>query len=194
MSGPRRRLRGATHLNFSKGDRTCRTVDAASDWRPGSRWFGAVTPASRFGRSLVRWRVRRTRSGPRGSVGRPAIRRAGGFSCLWPRRPIPRSCPHALSAAEEDAILGAGTDELGADAPGGRDRAPSRDDWKVLKRHGVSRRRRAEGQTFRRFEWSQPGALLHIDAYSAPKFQPPGIGSPVIATRTAAPVSSARPS
>jgi transposase InsO family protein len=46
--------------------------------------------------------------------------------------------------------------------------------WKVLKRHGVSRRRRGTRQTFRRFEWSQPGALLHIDAYSAPKFEAPG--------------------
>ena len=47
--------------------------------------------------------------------------------------------------------------------------------WKVLKRHGVRaggagrRGRRSE-----RFEWSQPGALLHIDAYSAPKFLAPG--------------------
>jgi transposase InsO family protein len=46
--------------------------------------------------------------------------------------------------------------------------------WKVLKRHGVSRRRRGTRQTFRRFEWSQPGALLHIDAYKAPKFLAPG--------------------
>jgi transposase InsO family protein len=46
--------------------------------------------------------------------------------------------------------------------------------YKVLRRHGVSRRRRGQRQTFRRFEWSQPGALLHIDAYSAPKFLAPG--------------------
>jgi transposase InsO family protein len=46
--------------------------------------------------------------------------------------------------------------------------------WKVLKRHGVSRRRRAGRQSSRRFEWSQPGALLHIDAYGAPKFLAPG--------------------
>jgi transposase InsO family protein len=46
--------------------------------------------------------------------------------------------------------------------------------WKVLNRHGRSRRRRGQRQTFKRFEWSQPGALLHIDAYSAPKFLAPG--------------------
>jgi transposase InsO family protein len=43
----------------------------------------------------------------------------------------------------------------------------------VLKRRGVSRRRRETRQTFRRFEWSQPGALLDIDAYKAPKFDAP---------------------
>jgi hypothetical protein len=97
------------------------------------------------------------------------------FSCLWPRRPIPRSCPHALSAADEAVILDArartnwGPMRLAALT--GRHRATI---WKVLKRHGVSRRRRGRRQTFRRFEWSQPGALLHIDAYSAPKFQTPG--------------------
>ena len=46
--------------------------------------------------------------------------------------------------------------------------------FRVLRRHGVSRRRRGQRQTFRRFEWAQPGALLHIDAYAAPKFLQPG--------------------
>jgi transposase InsO family protein len=44
----------------------------------------------------------------------------------------------------------------------------------VLRRHGVSRRRRGKRQTFKRFEWSQPGVLLHFDAYKAPKFDAPG--------------------
>jgi hypothetical protein len=36
--------------------------------------------------------------------------------------------------------------------------------YKVLRRHGCSQRRRsALRQTSRRFEWAQPGALLHID-------------------------------
>lgn len=46
--------------------------------------------------------------------------------------------------------------------------------WKVLARHGVSRRRRCERQTTRRYEWSQPGALVHIDAFSLSKFDQPG--------------------
>ena len=47
--------------------------------------------------------------------------------------------------------------------------------WKVLHRHGVSRQRRSERpQTTRRYEWAEAGALLHIDAYSAAKFDQPG--------------------
>jgi transposase InsO family protein len=47
--------------------------------------------------------------------------------------------------------------------------------WKVLKRHGQSRRRRCgERQASRRYEWAEAGALLHIDAFSVPKFDEPG--------------------
>ena len=47
--------------------------------------------------------------------------------------------------------------------------------WKVLKRNGVSRRRRSEPrQTTRRYEWAEAGALLHIDAFQVPKFDTPG--------------------
>ena len=46
--------------------------------------------------------------------------------------------------------------------------------WKVLARHGCSRRRRSPRQTSRRYEWAEAGALLHIDAYEAPKFERPG--------------------
>jgi len=48
--------------------------------------------------------------------------------------------------------------------------------WKVLRRHGVSRRRRRSSgrQTSRRYEWAEAGALLHIDAFSLPKFEQPG--------------------
>lgn len=88
---------------------------------------------------------------------------------------MPRSCPWALGAEAERTILDArertnwGPMRLAALV--GRHRSTV---WKVLHRHGVSRRRRGQRQTYRRFEWSQPGALLHIDAYSAPKFLAPG--------------------
>jgi transposase InsO family protein len=100
--------------------------------------------------------------------------RASGAWCA-PRRPVPRSCPWALSDVDEQRILDArlrtnwGPMRLAALV--GRHRSTV---WKVLKRHGISRRRRGTRQTFKRFEWSQPGALLHIDAYKAPKFDAPG--------------------
>ncbi|MDQ4096611.1 MAG: DDE-type integrase/transposase/recombinase [Actinomycetota bacterium] len=97
------------------------------------------------------------------------------FSCLHPRRPVPKSCPHALTAEEEQRILQArertNWGPMRLTALTGRHRSTI---WKVLKRHGVSRRRRGTRQTFKRYEWSQPGALLHIDAYKAPKFLEPG--------------------
>jgi transposase InsO family protein len=100
--------------------------------------------------------------------------RTSGAWCA-PRRPVPRSCPWALSAVEEQRILDArartnwGPMRLAALVDRHRGTV-----YRVLKRHGVSRRRRGTRQTFKRFEWSQPGALLHIDAYKAPKFDAPG--------------------
>jgi transposase InsO family protein len=88
---------------------------------------------------------------------------------------VPKSCPWQLSAEDEQRIIDArrrtnwGPMRLAALV--GRHRATI---WKVLKRHNVSRRRKAGRRSFRRFEWSQPGALLHIDAYTAPKFLAPG--------------------
>lgn len=97
------------------------------------------------------------------------------FSCLAPRRPVPRSCPWKLSAEQEQLVLRArertnwGPMRLAALT--GLHRSTV---WKVLWRHGRSRRRRPGRQTFKRYEWAQPGALLHIDAYKAPKFDAPG--------------------
>jgi transposase InsO family protein len=103
----------------------------------------------------------------------PSERERG--ACLEARPPVPKSCPWALSADDEqrivDARLRTNWGPMRLAALVGRHRATV---WKVLKRHGLSRRRKAGRQTFRRFEWSQPGALLHIDAYSAPKFIAPG--------------------
>jgi transposase InsO family protein len=44
----------------------------------------------------------------------------------------------------------------------------------VLVRHGLSRRRRAQRQTFKRFEWAEPGALLHMDVKRLARFDHPG--------------------
>jgi hypothetical protein len=104
-----------------------------------------------------------------------ACERADGGWCA-PRRPVPRSCPRALSADQERAIL---------DAREKTNWGPMRLTWltgrhrstigKVLRRHGKSRRRRAGGrQTTRGYEWTEAGALLHIDAFEVARFAVPG--------------------
>ena len=97
------------------------------------------------------------------------------LACLLPRSSRPKSCPWALSAADEQRILQArATTNWGPmrlQVVCGRHRSTI---WKVLWRHGVSRRRRSQRQTFKRYEWAETGALLHIDAFRAPKFDRPG--------------------
>src|SRR3954451_6523249 len=97
-------------------------------------------------------------------------------ACRAPRPPRPKSCPWALSREAEQAILAArektNWGPMRLTYLTGRHRSTV---WKVLKRHGQSRRRRShERQTSRRYEWAEAGALLHIDAFSAPKFDEPG--------------------
>jgi transposase InsO family protein len=101
--------------------------------------------------------------------------RAGG-ACLQPRRPVPKSCPWRLSADAEQQILQArektNWGEMRLTFLTGRHRSTI---GRVLRRHGVSQRRRAcERQSTRRYEWTEAGALVHIDAFQAPKFAVPG--------------------
>jgi transposase InsO family protein len=104
----------------------------------------------------------------------PAERVSG--ACLRTRSSRPRSCPWALSSEEEQAILAArqktNRGPMQLQFLCGRHRSTI---WKVLHRHGVSRQRRSERpQTTRRYEWTEAGALLHIDAFELPKFDRPG--------------------
>src|SRR5215218_9742036 len=87
-------------------------------------------------------------------------------SCLAARSTRPRSCPWSLTAEQEQPVLDAraktnwGPMRLAWLT--GRHRSTC---WKVLKRNGVSRQRRSEQPaTTRRYEWTEAGALLHIDA------------------------------
>jgi len=87
----------------------------------------------------------------------------------------PRRSPRLLDADEQQRICDARRrTNLG---PGrlagllGRARSTI---WRVLARHGLSRRRRGERQTYRRYEWSQPGALLHMDVKRLARFAKPG--------------------
>jgi transposase InsO family protein len=46
--------------------------------------------------------------------------------------------------------------------------------WKVLSRHGISRRPTAERGAPNRYEWPCPGDLLHMDVCTYPRFRRPG--------------------
>jgi transposase-like protein len=97
-------------------------------------------------------------------------------ACLRTRSSRPRSCPWALSSEDEQAILNARAKTnygpMQLQFVCGRHRSTI---WKVLARHGVSRQRRTERpQPTRRDEWTEAGALLHIDAFEQPKFDRPG--------------------
>lgn len=97
-------------------------------------------------------------------------------ACLQARRPVPRNCPWALSPEQEQKILFArektnwGPMRLAYLTGSHRSTI-----WKVLARNGCSRRRRStQRQSSRRYEWTEAGALLHIDAFQVPKFSVPG--------------------
>ena len=98
------------------------------------------------------------------------------LACLGTRSSRPRSCPWALGEEAERAILSArektNYGPMQLQFLTGRHRSTI---YKVLARHGVSRRRRsAPRQSTRRYEWTEAGALLHIDAFELPKFDRPG--------------------
>src|SRR4051812_17077499 len=97
------------------------------------------------------------------------------LACLRTRSPRPRSCPWGLSAEAEQRILQArARTRYGPARLAGLVGFCRGTIYKVLARHGVSRRRAKRArQTFRRYEWSVPGALLHLDTMKLPKFDRP---------------------
>jgi transposase InsO family protein len=96
--------------------------------------------------------------------------------CLRARPPRPASCPWQLSAGDEQLILKARErTNYGPARLQGICRRHRSTIWKVLRRNGCSRLRRSEPRRgYRRYEWSEPGALLHIDAKTLPRFDRPG--------------------
>jgi transposase InsO family protein len=87
----------------------------------------------------------------------------------------PQHSPRRLTASEEEPILRARREtNLGPGRLAGIVRRARSTIWKVLHRHGLSRRRRGERQTYRRYEWSRPGALLHMDVKRLGRFREPG--------------------
>jgi transposase len=102
-----------------------------------------------------------------------AARATGQWWC--DRSSRPHRSPGRLTEAEEEPILRARREtNLGPGRLAGIVRRARSTVWKVLHRHGLSRRRRAERQSFRRYEWSRPGALLHMDVKRLARFEVPG--------------------
>jgi transposase InsO family protein len=102
---------------------------------------------------------------------------AGGRrdSSLLDRSSRPHRQPRRLTAAQEEPIVRARREtNLGPGRLAGIVRQPRSTIWKVLRRHGLSRRPRGQRQTFRRYEWSRPGALLHMDVKKLARFGAPG--------------------
>jgi len=78
---------------------------------------------------------------------------------LGDRSSRPHRSPRQLSAAEEEPILRARREtNLGPGRLAGIVRRARSTTWKVLARHGLSRRRRGLRQSTRRYEWSPSSA------------------------------------
>lgn len=93
------------------------------------------------------------------------------LACLATRSSRPRSCPWALGAEAEQRILQArAKTNYGPARLAGIVGFSRGTIWKVLWRHGVSRRRTSVRQSYRRYEWAQPGALLHQDTKRLQRF------------------------
>ena len=94
---------------------------------------------------------------------------------LADRSSRPHRQPRRLSPAEEEPILRARREtNLGPGRLAGIVRCSRSTIWKVLHRNGLSRRPRGERQSYRRYEWSRPGALLHMDVKKLGRFHVPG--------------------
>jgi transposase InsO family protein len=80
-----------------------------------------------------------------------------------------------MSCLEERPILTARLQtNLGPGRLAGICRRPRSTIYKVLRRNGISRRASAPRPAYRRYEWSRPGALLHVDMAELPRFGSPG--------------------
>jgi transposase InsO family protein len=96
-------------------------------------------------------------------------------AALADRSSRPRSSPRQLSPEQEAPILRARRETgLGPARIAAIVRRAHSTVWKVLRRHGLSRPPRLERPRYRRYEWSRPGALLHVDVKELARFQAPG--------------------
>ena len=178
-------LRGASPTSAPTLGRAghTRTVDAGSDRRQAreARWLGVSRLASRRARSLRdRWRVRRTRSRRRDNRW-PAKRSSGSGPdprCLCAAAAGSRGRRPRGSAAEEaahprchrHARTGG---RCACAALTGRHRATV---WKVLKRHGVSRRRAGSARRSSASSGATPARCCTSTPTRRRSSRAPGIG------------------
>lgn len=97
--------------------------------------------------------------------------REGGWEALRDRAPIAKSHPARLSCEAESQII-----ELRRVTGWGPKRLagvlgwPASTIWRVLRRHGLSRRARAPRQPANRYEYQAPGGLVHFDIKQLGRF------------------------
>jgi transposase InsO family protein len=94
---------------------------------------------------------------------------------LCDRSSRPHRQPRRMSATQEEPILRARRQTgLGPGRLAGLVRRARSTVWKVLHRNGLSPRPATPRETTRRYEWSRPGALLHVDTSRLARFESPG--------------------
>jgi transposase InsO family protein len=97
--------------------------------------------------------------------------REAGWEALRDRPPIARSHPARLSHAAEQQIV-----ELRCATGWGPKRLagvlgwPAATIWRVLRRHGISRRQAAPRPPANRYEYAAPGELVHLDIKQLGRF------------------------
>jgi transposase InsO family protein len=138
----------------------CKLVEQGMSLRGAGRALGvAPATAHRF------WHRRRAASSEQLASG----------SWVCDRSSRPHRQPRRLPCADEEAILRARRETgLGPGRLAGILRRARSTIWKVLRRNGLSGRRRAARESSRRYEWSRPGALLHVDTARLARFERPG--------------------
>jgi transposase InsO family protein len=96
-------------------------------------------------------------------------------AALLDRSSRPLRSPRRTAAVVEERVLRARRETgYGPARLAGIVRVAASTVWKVLRRHGCSRPPRPERPPTRRYEWSRPGALLHVDVKKLARFREPG--------------------
>src|SRR5215210_8133438 len=103
-----------------------------------------------------------------------AAQRSSG-AWLQDRSSRPRRQPRRLGAEVEARICAVReATGWGPRLVAGATGQPHQTVWKVLSRHGLSRRPPSERGAPNRYEWPRPGDLLHMDVCSYARFRRPG--------------------